>query len=398
MNHRLFAALSAMIMITVLGFSFPGECGQAAASHKSVAEGNTYVAVDLYHELGKSRGNLFFSPFSISSALAMTYAGARGDTAAQMKGVLHFQLEQAGLNSAFRSLDQKLASTAQRSDQRLNIANALVLTGRKVSDVYENTLKTYYNAEIFSGDLGVINGWVKRKTEGKIESILDQLSANSACVILNAIYFKGTWDVQFDTIRTQNAPFNISADKQVKIPVMHRKDNYKLLEQDNAQIISLPYKGKALSMVVILPREVEGLAGVEEKLKAEDIKELFIKLDKQPERQVSVYFPKFNMETKYDLGGPFQKMGMTDAFSPGADFSGMGWPKSHLWIGQIKHKVFVEVSEEGTEVAATTGVEMVTKSMVSRELVFRADHPFLFMVWDNETGTILFMGRMTDPA
>ncbi|MBP1747875.1 MAG: proteinase inhibitor serpin [Deltaproteobacteria bacterium] len=396
--NRLFAAFTVMIMIAVWGFSFPGVSGAAAAAHKSVADGNTDVAIDLYRELGKNQGNLFFSPFSISSALAMTYAGAREDTAAQMKEALHFQLEQSGLNSAFRSLNQKLAEAAERSDQKLNIANALVLTGGRVSNTYEKILRTYYNAEIFGGDLGAINGWVKRKTEGKIDTILEQLSANSVCVILNAIYFKGTWDAQFDKTSTLNAPFSVSTDKQVKIPLMHRKDNYKLLEQDKVQIISLPYKGKALSMVVILPKEVDGLANVEEQLKAKDIKELLAKLDKQPDRKVSVYFPKFRMETKYDLGGPFQKMGMKDAFSSRADFTGMGWQKGYLWIGQIKHKAFVEVNEEGTEAAAATAVEMVTKAMPARELVFRADHPFFFMIRDNETGTILFMGRMADPA
>lgn len=396
--NRLFAALIVMIMMAVLGFSFPGESEAAASSHRSVADGSTEMAVDLYREFGRNQGNVFFSPFSISSALAMTYAGARGDTAAQMKETLHFQLEQPGLNSAFRSLNQKLALTVEKSDQTLSIANALVLTGGKVSNTYEKVLRRYYGAEIFKGDLGAINGWVKQKTEGKIESILDQLSANSVCVILNAIYFKGIWDAQFDKGSTRDAPFNVSAGKQATTPLMHRKDNYKLLEEDNAQIISMPYKGKTLSMVVVLPRKVDGLAGIEEQMSAKGIKESLAKLDKLREQKVSVYFPRFKMETKYDLGGLFQKMGMKDAFSPQADFSGMGWRKGDLWIGQIKHRAFVAVNEEGTEAAAATSVEMVTKAAPARELVFRADHPFLFMIRDNETGTILFMGRMIDPA
>ena len=396
--NRLFASLAVVIMVAVLGFSFPGETGAAAASHKSVSNSNTDLAVDLYLELGKDPGNLFFSPFSISSALAMTYAGARESTAAQMKQTLHFQLERPELNSAFRGLTQKLTLAAERSDHKLNIANALVLTGGRVSDSYQNILKTYYDAEIFRGSLGVINGWVKQKTEGKIDTILEQLSANSVCVILNAIYFKGVWDTQFDKNSTLDAPFTISADKQVQVPLMHRKDNYKLLEQDNIQIISLPYKGKELSMVIVLPKAPDGLREFEKQLNAKDLKELFVKLDKQPVGQVSVYFPKFKMETKYDLGGPFQKMGMKDAFSPRANFTGMGWPVGDLWIGQIKHRAFVEVNEEGTEAAAATAVEMVTKAMPHREPVFRADHPFLFMVRDNETGTILFMGRVADPA
>ncbi len=396
--NRLFTAFTVMIMIAVLGVSFPALSGLAAAPYKSVTDGNTDLAVDLYRELGKVEGNMFFSPFSISSALAMTYAGARGDTAEQMKEALHFQLEQSGLNSSFRSLNQRLALTAERSDQKLTIANALVLTKGRVSDKYEKILKTYYDAEIFGGDLGAINGWVKRKTEGRIDTILEQLSANSVCVILNAIYFKGTWDAQFDKKSTRDAPFNISADKQVNVPLMHRKDNYKLLEQENIQVISLPYKGKELSMVVFLPGQADGLAAIEEQLKAKDIRELMVKLDKQPDRNVSVYFPRFTTASKYDLVGPFQTMGMKDAFSTRADFTGMGWQKGYIWIGQIKHRAFVEVNEEGTEAAAATAVEMVTKAMPARELIFRADHPFLFLIRDNQTGTILFMGRMANPA
>jgi len=397
--NRFYAVCTLLIMVAVLGFSFPSGAGAAAAaSHKSVVRGSTELAVDLYRELGqKQQGNLFFSPLSISTALAMTYAGARDETAVQMKETLHFQLEQSGLNSAYRSLDQKLVMAAEKSDQKLTIANALVLTGGKVSDTYQKIVRTYYNAEIFKGDLGAINAWVKRKTEGKIPSILDQLSANSVCVILNAIYFKGTWDVQFDKNSTRDDTFTTAAGAQVKTPLMHRKDNYRLLEQDGLQVIALPYKGKSLSMVVILPKEARGLASFEDTLKAADVKDLFAKLDKQPERKVSVYFPRFRMETKYDLGGSLQKMGMKDAFTPRADFTGMGWRKGDLWIGQIKHRAFVEVNEEGTEAAAATAVEMVTKSMPAREEVFRADHPFFFMIRDNETGAILFMGRMAEP-
>jgi serpin B len=397
--NRFYAVCAVVIIACLVSPSFAIKAHAVSASHKSVASGNTEMAVDLYRELGqRKQGNLFFSPLSISTALAMTYAGAREETAAQMKATLHFELEQSGLNSAYRSPGQKLVTAAQKTDQKLNIANALVFTGGKVSDTYQKILKTYYNAEIFGGDLTAINAWVKRKTEGKIPSILDQLSPNSVCVILNAIYFKGTWDVQFDKDSTRDDVFSTADGRQVTLPLMHRKDNYKLLDEGGTQIISLPYKGKSLSMVVILPKEPQGLAGFEDKLKAADVKDLLVKLDKQPERKVSVYFPRFKMETQYDLGAPLQKMGMKDAFTPRADFTGMGWHRGELFIGQVKHRAFVEVNEEGTEAAAATAVEMVTKSMPPREEVFRADHPFFFMIRDNETGAILFMGRFSDPA
>ncbi len=394
---RLFGAFVVTVLVAALSLSLPAKGGAAAVSHKSIADGSTNMAVDLYRQLGLSKGNVFFSPFSIASALAMTYAGARDETANQMKEVLHFQLEQSGVNSAFRSLNLKLAQAARQSDQELSIANALVLTGGKVNNAYEKTLRTYYGAEVFGGDLATINKWVKRKTEGKIETILDKLSANSVCVILNAVYFKGTWNAQFDKNSTRDAPFHTDAAGEVKTALMHRKDNYKLLDENDVQVLSLPYKGKTLSMVIILPRDVEGLDGFEKKLNAKGIKDMLAKLDKQPDRKVSVYLPRFRMETGYDLVQPFQEMGMKDAFSPQADFSGTGWRKGYLWIGQIKHKAFVEVNEEGTEAAAATAVEMVTKAVPARELEFRADHPFFFMIRDNETGTILFMGRMVDP-
>jgi len=356
------------------------------------------MAVQLYRELGAEKGNLFFSPYSISSALGMTYAGARGNTAKEMREALHFQLEQAALNSAFRDLNRELAATAHRSGQKLNIANALVLTGGNVSGEFRAILKDYYDAEFFSGGLDVINGWVKKKTEGKIDRILDELSANSVCVLLNAIYFKGAWEAQFEKKNTHDAPFHLLANKQVKVPLMYRKGDLKILEEGDLQVISLPYKGKSLSMVILLPKTVDGLGALEGQLTAGKLTGWLAKLDKQPDRKVSLYLPRFKLETGYDLGSPFQKMGMKDAFSPAADFSGMGWPKGRLWIGQIKHKAFVEVNEEGTEAAAATAVEMVTKSMAPRELVFRADHPFFFVVRDNRTGAVLFMGRLTDPT
>ncbi len=395
---RLLLVLSAVLLLFVVSAPPMGAAPADPSSHDSVAKGNNALAVQLYGELGAKEGNLFFSPYSISSAMAMTYAGARENTAAQMKKVLHFQLVQTPLNSAFKGLNRELAATAQTSGQRLSIANALVLTGGDVNGEYTRVLKDSYDAEIFGGNLNAINSWVKRKTEGKIDKILEELSANSVCVILNAIYFKGVWQVQFDKKNTHDAPFRLSANKHVKVPLMYRKGDFNLLDEKDFQALSLPYKGNSLSMVVLLPRSVDGLSALEKQLTGGDLKEWLLRLDKQPNRKVSLYLPKFKMETAYDLGSPFQKMGMKDAFSPAADFTGMGWEKGFLWIGQIKHKAFVEVNEEGTEAAAATAVEMVTKSAPIRELVFRADHPFFFMIRDNATGTVLFMGRVANPG
>ncbi len=393
---RYLLVFSGALLLVVLSMLPAG--ASPTGPFSAISDGNAGLAVQLYRELGAKEGNLFFSPYSISSAMGMTYAGARGETAAQMKTTLHFRLEAAGLNSGFRSLNKILGENAKISGQKLSIANALVLTGGNVSDAYRKILTTYYDAGIFRGGLEEINGWVKTKTEGKIDRILEQLSANSVCVILNAIYFKGVWESQFDKKHTFDLPFKLPGGAEVKTPFMNRKGDLKLLDEKNFQALSLPYKGNTLSMVVLLPKTVDGLAGLEDALYAEDLKGWLANLDKQKNQKVWVYLPKFKLETQYDLGGPFQKMGMKDAFSPAADFSGMGWKKGDLWIGQIKHKAFVEVNEEGTEAAAATAVEMVTKSAPPRELVFRADHPFMFLIRDNETGTILFIGRVANPA
>lgn len=396
--NRLLLAVFAVLLVVMMSVPFAGASPAGPSLNDSVARGNTALAAQLYGELGAKEGNLFFSPYSISSAMAMTYAGARENTADQMKKTLHFQLEQARLNSAFKSLSRDLTATAQRSGQRLSIANALVLTGGDVAAGYKSVLRDSYEAEIFGGDLDAINGWVKRKTEGKIDRILENLSANSVCVILNAIYFKGVWEVEFDKKDTRDTPFNLSANRQVKVPLMYRKGDFKLLKEKDFQALSLPYKGDSLSMVVLLPKAVDGLPALEKQLTGGDLKEWLARLDAQRNRTVHLYLPKFKMETEYDLGSPFQKMGMKDAFSPAADFTGMGWKKGLLWIGQIKHKAFVEVNEEGTEAAAATAVEMVTKGAPIPEPVFRADHPFFFMIRDNATGTVLFMGRVANPG
>jgi len=397
---RLFLVISAILLIVV--FSAPlARSVETSPSGRSLKEkvvkGNNAFAVQLYRELGSKEGNLFFSPHSVSSALAMTYAGARGNTAKEMKDVLHFQLGQADLHHAFKSLNRELAATARKAGQKLNIANALVLTGGDVSGEFKTILKDSYDAEVFSGGLETINGWVKQKTEGKIEKILEELSSDSVCVILNAIYFKGVWESQFRKSSTHEAPFSVSGSNKVTVPLMYQEGDYKILTEKDFQAVTLPYKGNSLSMVVLLPKTVDGLAALEQQLTSQSLKGWLAKLNAQQPQKIELYLPKFKLETSYDLKPPFQKMGMKDAFLGKADFSGMGWPKGRLFIGQIKHKAFVEVNEEGTEAAAATAVEMVTKSAMSNP-VFRADHPFLYLIRDNQSDAILFMGRMANPS
>ena len=395
-SSRVLSVILSSVIVTAIIFSTSKASPAEQSERENVAQGINAFAVQAYHELGAKEGNLFFSPYSVSAALGMTYAGARENTAREMKAVLNFKLDPAGLPPAFKSLNRALTAAAQASGQKLNIANALVLTGGDVGGDFKSVLKDNFSAEIFPGDLSAINGWVEQKTEGKIKTILERLSTNSVCVLLNAIYFKGIWESQFKKKYTRDAPFRLSAAMQVTVPIMHQKGDFKLLVEKDFQAISIVYKGNALSMVVLLPKAVDGLAALEKQLIPQKLKEWSTKLDAQPIEKIDLYMPKFKLETDYDLVPPFKKMGLEDAFGTAADFSGMGWKKGSLWISQIKHKAFVEVNEEGTEAAAATAVEMETKSLRS-DPVFRVDHPFLFFIRDNQSGTILFIGRLADP-
>jgi serpin B len=400
--NRLLLVLSAILLSGI--FTAPLATSIKAAPleqsvRENIVQGNTAFAVQLYRELGDKEGNLFFSPYSVSAVLGMTYAGARGNTAREMKDVLHFQLDQTKLHPAFKSLNKDLVATALKSGQKLNIANALVFTGGDVSGEFKTILKDSYDAEIFRGGLDTINGWVKQKTEGKIEKILETLDPNSVCVLLNAIYFKGIWESQFEKSNTRDAPFSVSASKQVKVSFMSQKSDFKILTEKDFQAVSIPYKGKNLSMVILLPKAVDGLATLEKQLTTQSLKEWLAELDQQPVQKIELYLPKFKLETTYDLVDSCENMGMKDAFAlEKADFSGMGWPKGSLRISQIMHKAFVEVNEEGTEAAAATAVGMAKMSVRVRDYpVFRADHPFLFIIRDNQSDTILFMGRIVNP-
>ena len=399
-----FKPLGPIILLVSVFFMLVAATAMAASAsaplpREILVQGNTAFALSLYRELASKEGNVSFSPYSVSTALGMTYAGARDNTAKEMADVLHFKLDQAKLHSAFKDLNGELAASARKSGQKLNIANALVLTGGDVSGGFKDLLKANYDAEIFNGGLDTINTWVKGKTQGKIDKILEALDTNSVCVLLNAIYFKGIWNSQFVKSSTTDAPFSVSATRKITVPLMYQKSDFKIMEENDFQAVSIPYKGNNLSMVILLPRPTAGLAALEKQLTPQALSGWLEKLDKESVQKVRLYLPKFKLETGYDLKNPFQKMGMNDAFEENiADFRGMGFlKKGTVWIGQIKHKAFVEVNEEGTEASAATAVEMVTKS-VHHDPIFRADHPFLFIIRDNASGSILFMGRVADPG
>jgi serpin B len=392
----------------------PGEvvfAQENAAPEKQVAKGNTEFALDLYGKLkddeDKKGKNIFFSPFSISSALAMTYAGARGNTAKQMADVLHFDDDQK-LHPAFAALINKL-DVGKQKGLELNIANALWgQQGYRFLDEFVALNNKNYGAGLKTVDFKdateearqTINKWVEKQTKDKIKDLFKPgvLGPLTRLVLTNAIYFKGDWVKKFDKRLTKNQNFFVTANKKVRTPMMTFSRSSELefnyTQTENAQILKLPYKGDKLSMVILLPKKVDGLADLEKALSPENLDKW---LTGMRGTKLDVYLPKFKMTCEFDLKRTLEYMGMPDAFAPAkADFSGM-IGRRELFIQAVVHKAFVDVNEEGTEAAAATAVE-VTKGIPKPPPVFRADHPFLFLIRDKVTDSILFMGRVVNPA
>jgi serpin B len=370
---------------------------------ENLAHGNNAFALDLYHELGKSDGNLFFSPYSISVALAMTYAGARGETEFQMKRALHFGLPNEKLHAAFFDLQKYLGEAETSEGVQLKIANSLwPQAGYTFLSDFIALIRTNYGVTItpvdFAGDTEgarqVINQWVDEKTERKIPELIPQgrLTALTRLVLTNAIYFKGMWAAPFKQELTKEADF-WSVNGQVKVPMMTRHGKYRYAGNKDLQALELSYLGNGLSMLLILPREKDGLANLEGGLTPDFISKL---TQKMWETDLTVFLPKFKMESAFLLNEMLAALGMTDAFrSDKADFSGMNGTKE-LLISLVIHKAFIEINEEGTEAAAATAVVTRAKGFIE-PIEFRADHPFVFIIRENQTGSILFMGRMLQP-
>ena len=387
-----------------------GRTSEPQDGMQAVVEGNTEFAFDLYEKLKddskikKAGGNLFFSPYSISTALAMTWAGARGMTEKQMAEVLHFTLPKTQLHKAFGSLEKKLNEAGQEGRYQLSVANALWgQAGYNFLDEFLELTEKSYGAGLKEVDFVtqaekvrlIINAWVEEKTQEKIKDLIKRgvLDRLTRLVLTNAIYFKGDWLNQFDKKRTRDEPFKLKRREQVKVPMMHIKERFKYWADDKLQVLQLPYKGEELSMVILLPVKEDGLSDMEKSLTSESLEKWLKGLRKQ---EIMVALPKFKMTTDFELAEYLKKMGMPDAFGGNADFSGMTGDKS-LFISAVIHKAFVAVDEEGTEAAAATAVIMGRTSVSAPPKVFRADHPFLFIIKDKRSQSILFMGRVMNP-
>jgi serpin B len=367
--------------------------------------GNAEFALDLFHELRGEGGNILFSPFSISSALAMTYAGARGSTAAQMADVLHFTLEGEGLHKAFADLTKALNDKGAAGGVDLSIANALWgQAGHEFLDDFVSLNSNAYGAGLRHVDFGgnpeasrkMINGWVSKSTGEKIKELLERgdITPDVLLVLTSAIYFRGGWAIRFDEAKTKPERFYQAPDKGVPIPMMRETGDFGYMETGGLKLLELPYEGQDLSMIILLPRMLGGLEAVERSLTPGHLDSLCASAKKQ---RVRVNLPKFRITGTYRLNDVLTAMGMTDAFRAGkADFSGIDGTRD-LFISLVTHKAYVEVSEQGTEAAAATAVPL-KKGLPPRLKEFRADHPFLFVIREGSSGSILFIGRVMDPT
>jgi serine protease inhibitor len=369
---------------------------------KALVAGNTAFALDLYWELRGDEGNLFFSPYSISAVLGMTYAGSRGNTGVQMAQALRFALDQDHLHPAFASVEARLRAVQDRGDVRLRVANSLwPKEGYPLLDEFLALTERFYGVVITPLDYDEpevarrsINAWVEERTEGKIEDLIPPGTLLALLVLVNAITFKGNWACQFDKALTRDAPFWLTAKDQVRVPLMQQLGTFGYAQVDDLRILELPYAGDDVSMVVFLPAEIDGLAALEDSLNVESLNRWMGRLR---ESEVQVYLPRFEMRCGFRLGERLKAMGMTDAFDDSADFSGIDGTLS-LYISAVFHQAYVDVNEEGTEAAAATAVLMAPKGIPLPSPTFRADHPFVFLIRERTTGSILFLGRVVNPA
>ncbi|KFV97897.1 PREDICTED: heterochromatin-associated protein MENT-like [Eurypyga helias] len=397
--------------------------------------------VDLFNKLNETSKckNIFFSPWSISAALALTYLGAKGNTAIEMAEVLHFtqavgaegsssvarpsrgrpkrrkmdpEHKQAeDIHSGFKEL--LAAINKPRSSYSLKSANRVYVEKNfPLVPLYIQLSKNYYKAEPHKMNFKTapeqsrkeINTWVEKQTEGKIKNLLSSqdVVSSTKLILVNAIYFKAEWEVKFQAANTDVQPFRLSKNKTKPVKMMYMRNTFPVLimASMNFKMIELPYVKRELSMFILLPDDIKdsttGLEQLERELTYEKLSE-WTDSKKMTETVVDLYLPKFTMDEKYDLSDNLNSMGMHTAFSPSADFSGMA-AKTNLMISKVCHMSFVAVDEKGTEAAAATAVNMIVTSVyVGQVLKFKVDHPFYFFIRHNISKSILFFGRFCSP-
>jgi serpin B len=420
MMNRIAASVGIILSVAAGGYADqPTQVGRSEET-TLVAHGNNAFALGLYRQLQSDGGNLFFSPYSISTALAMTYAGAKGRTQEQMEQALYYPTSAAVLQKlgqtrapltpeqfaeVFGQIIRDLNARGGQDKYELRVANALWgQKGYEFLRAFVELVEKQYGGRLQELDFATaaekarrtINAWVEKQTNDKIRDLIGPgvLDATTRLVLTNAIYFKGNWARQFKEDRTRNEPFLLLDGGKVQVPMMNQQAEFGYAETNDVQVLEMPYAGEELSMVILLPKQTDGIGQLGQDLTVENLTQW---LDKAHRQDVIVTIPKFKMTSKFSMENVLRAMGMTEAFSPNADFSGMTGRRD-LFISAVIHQAYVDVNEEGTEAAAATGVVMkLTSVMPGRTPVFRADHPFLFLIRDKASGSILFLGRVMNP-
>lgn len=383
------------------------------------AKATTQFTLELYRQLRDSEDNIFYSPISIMTALAMLQLGAKGNTEKQIEKVIQFH--ETTKKTREKSADchdeesvheqfQKFMTHLNKSNDAYDLNSANSIYGAKgfpFLQTFLEDIKEYYQANVESLDFThaaeesekKINSWVENQTNGKIKNLIPMgsLSSSTVLVLVNAVYFKGQWNHKFDEKRTTEDKFWLNKNTSKPVQMMRQKNefNFIFLEDVQTKMVEIPYKGKELSMFILLPMEVDGLKKLEEQLTADKLLE-WTRAENMNMIDLYLSLPRFKVEEKYELPDPLKHMGMVDAFdSQKADFSGMSSTQS-LVVSKVLHKSFVEVNEEGTEAAAATGMEIgITSVKITKD--FNCNHPFLFFIKHKDTNNILFFGRMSSP-
>ncbi len=383
----------------------------SASDLQKLAADNRAFAFNLYQQMRSQDGNLFYSPHSISVALAMTYAGARNETESQMRQALHLTLPESSLHPAFNALQQALAerekakNNEKESNFRLNVVNALWgQKGYTFLPAYLDLLSLNYGAGMrlldFKADTEaarqVINQWVAEQTADKIKDLIppSALDQMTTLVLTNAIYFNAKWLHQFNPGNTASSPFNLLDGNPINVPTMHTSQRFGYYRGDGVTAVELPYTGNEVSMILLIPDQ-GNFGQFEHKLTSEQWDAIVKGMNST---QVNLAMPKFKFTSELALNEPLSRSGMPIAFQPeSADFSGMDGTKT-LYISDVLHKAFINLDEFGTEAAAATAVVVGTTSMPAEPVDLNVDRPFLFAIQDKPTGEILFLGRVTDPT
>jgi serpin B len=394
-----------MFMTHHISLAIPFLLAGALLASSDVSPGMNRFAGAAYRQLAQNNQNLILSPFSISTALSMLLNGARGQTATGIAATLDQAQSSPGYQAAVAALAADLTKQANLGGNQLAIANGLwVQQGFPLESEFEQTIRTLYQAPITPLDFHTnaeqarqtINSWTAQHTNDKIPELFARgaIDAATRLVLTSAIYFFGKWRTPFDPQNTRAEPFQLGSGRTVDAKFMHQKADFLYGETPLAQILEMKYADTPLVFDILLPKTNDGLAELERSIKPETLSGWFGALTSH---KVETAIPKFRADSAFSLKEMLSRMGMADAFTRSADFSGIDG-QHDLLVASVVHKAFVDVSEEGTEAAAATGITARPMAMRRQDqTVFRADHPFAFFIRDTTSGVILFEGRLVQP-